>query len=395
MKHWPIKKLGEIAQVTAGDPAPQRPEDFSGNGTPFVRMQDVGRFGQTTCLVETKDRLSPSASTRLKRFPAGSILVPKSGASIRLNHRAILGIEAHVVSHLAVIVPLSTLNTRFVYYWLCGIDLSGVAHYADLPSMKTSDLAKLEIPVPPLAEQERIVKLLDEADELRKLRAQADRRTADLIPALFHEIFDNHGDFPTTTVADISEQRDGSIRTGPFGSDLRHSEFVEEGIPVLGIDNVVENEFRWTKSRCLTPAKFEEMRRFVVFPGDVLVTIMGTVGRSVVAPADLPVCISTKHLCTVTVNRKRVEPRYLWALFLFDESVRRQTRTVGKGAIMEGWNSTIIKRLIIRIPPLPLQKEFAQRVVEIREMEAEQVVSCSRLDALFQSLLHRAFEGEL
>ena len=45
------------------------------------------------------------------------------------------------------------------------------------------------MPVPPLAEQERIVKLLDEADELRKLRAQADRRTADLIPALFHEMF--------------------------------------------------------------------------------------------------------------------------------------------------------------------------------------------------------------
>ena len=50
-------------------------------------------------------------------------------------------------------------------------------------------MPSIDIPVPPLAEQERIVKLLDEADELRKLRAQADRRTADLIPALFHEMF--------------------------------------------------------------------------------------------------------------------------------------------------------------------------------------------------------------
>lgn len=182
MKHWPTKTLGEVAQVTAGDPAPQRTEDFAEDGVPFVRMQDVGRFGQTTCLAETKDRLSPSASARLKRFPAGSILVPKSGASIRLNHRAILGIEAHVVSHLAIVVPRTLLNTRFAYYWLCATDLSSVAHQADLPSMKTSDLARLSLPVPPLAEQERMVKLLDEADELRKLRAQADRRTADLIP---------------------------------------------------------------------------------------------------------------------------------------------------------------------------------------------------------------------
>ncbi|SRR6266446_2143750 len=93
MTQWPAKTLGEVAQVSAGDPAPQRLEDFSEDGVPFVRMQDVGRFGQTTCLVEIKDRLSASASKKIKRFPAGSILVPKSGASIRLNHRAILGVE--------------------------------------------------------------------------------------------------------------------------------------------------------------------------------------------------------------------------------------------------------------------------------------------------------------
>ena len=251
------------------------------------------------------------------------------------------------------------------------------------------------IPVPPLAEQERIVALLDEADELRKLRAQADRRTAELIPALFHEMFNDQSEFATTAIAELAMQREGSIRTGPFGSDLRHSEFVEEGIPVLGIDNVVENEFRWTKLRCVTPAKFEKMRRFVVFPGDVLITIMGTVGRCVVAPADLPLCVSTKHLCTITVDRSKADPRYLWGALLFDETVRRQTRAVGKGAIMEGWNSTIIKRLTVRVPPLPLQREFAQRVTGIRSLEAEQATSRQRLHDLFQSMLHRAFEGEL
>src|SRR5437016_2040043 len=105
MTRWSTKPLGEVAQVTAGDPAPQRSEDFSDDGVPFVRMQDVGRFGQTTRLTDTRERRSGSASSKLKRFPAGSILVPKSGASIRLNHRAILGVEAHVVSHLAVILP--------------------------------------------------------------------------------------------------------------------------------------------------------------------------------------------------------------------------------------------------------------------------------------------------
>jgi type I restriction enzyme S subunit len=182
---------------------------------------------------------------------------------------------------------------------------------------------------------------------------------------------------------------------GPFGSDLRHSEFVEEGIPVLGIDNVVENEFRWTKPRCITSTKFEGMRRFIVFPNDVLVTIMGTVGHSVIAPADLPLCISTKHLCVIGLDRARIEPRYLWSSLLFDENIRRQTQSVTNGAIMEGWNSTIIKRLKVHVPPLARQKEFAHRVTEIRELETAQVASRGRLDDLFQSMLHRAFNGEL
>ena len=181
---WKTKRLDDIAVVKAGDPAPQQADDFAPDGFPFVRMQDVGRFGRTTALIETKDRLSSTASSRLNRFPAGSILVPKSGASIRLNHRAILGMEAHVVSHLAVIQTRPELNNKFAYYWLCSVDLSRVAHDADLPSIKTSELQRLQVPLPPLADQERIVGLLDAAEELRKLRAQADRRTAGLITAI-------------------------------------------------------------------------------------------------------------------------------------------------------------------------------------------------------------------
>ena len=67
-------------------------------------------------------------------------------------------------------------------------------------------LEHFQIPVPPLAEQERIVKLLDEADELRKLRAQADRRTADLIPSLFHEMFGDPN----------ANQRAGHVKPGTF-----------------------------------------------------------------------------------------------------------------------------------------------------------------------------------
>jgi hypothetical protein len=62
---------------------------------------------------------------------------------------------------------------------------------------------------------------------------------------------------------------------------------------------------------------------------------------------------------------------------------------------MEGWNSTVIKGLTARVPSLLLQREFAQPVTEVREMEAAQAATRPSLEALFQSMLHRAFNGEL
>ena len=302
----------------------------------------------------------------------------------------------------AVVKDRSILSAKFLARYLMSTKdrlivplMTGAANM----SISLDRLASVPVDFPLLTEQERIVKLLDESDELRKLRAQADRRTAELIPALFNEMFCDRSSKPsmwsTSSIEELAYPRGGSIRTGPFGSDLRHSEFIEEGVPVLGIDNVVENKFRWTTSRCISEAKFREMKRFIVFPGDLLVTIMGTVGRSCVAPNDLPVCISTKHLCTITLDPAKVDSHYVWGSLLFDATLRQQTRTVSSGAIMEGWNSTIIKKLQLKIPPLSLQKEFGARVAEVRAIEAELATSRRRLDDLFQSMLHRAFNGDL
>jgi len=387
MKHWPTELLGEVATCLDSHRIPVKKGDRQ------KRLGSVPYYGANG-QVGWIDEAIFDEPLLLVAEDGGHFEEPERGVAYTVRGPSWVNNHAHALRPDESKVLLEFLGYHFRHF-----DFQPYITGTTRAKLTQRDLMRVEVPVPPLAEQERIVNLLDEADELRKLRAQADRRTTDLIPALFHKMFglDAPGSdaWQIATVAELAATHEGAIRTGPFGSDLRHSEFVEEGIPVLGIDNVVENEFRWTKSRCIPEAKFKEMKRFVVFPGDVLVTIMGTVGRCSVAPEELPVCISTKHLCTVTLDPEKAHPRFIWGAFLHDASVKQQTRLVGKGAIMEGWNSTIIKRLRLRVPPLPLQREFAARVSDIRAMQAEQATSRCRLNDLFHSMLHRAFQGEL
>ena len=144
-------------------------------------------------------------------------------------------------------------------------------------------LGRFPIPVPPLAEQERIVKLLDEADELRKLRAQADRRTADLIPALFHEMFgdpEHNRSWPVKPLAELSA-RSHLLRTGTCTTrrpipttECPYVEFMTSSNTVYDVQSFTGQD---TTRQNIT----EQYRRSVLFgPEDILVIIRGTVGTT-------------------------------------------------------------------------------------------------------------------
>ena len=95
-------------------------------------------------------------------------------------------------------------------------------------------------------------------------------------------------------------------------------------------------------------------------PGDVIITIMGTVGISAVIPDDMPKAINTKHLACLTPNIKLVDSYFLTNAFQIHPVIRGQLKRQCKGAIMDGLNLTIIKGLKFKLPPLGLQKEFVQ-----------------------------------
>lgn len=383
-------KLGDVCEVLSGYAWTAAKFNTDKIGMPVIRIQNVASVMDCDFVYwdEGYD----------ERFVirTGDIVLTLSG-SFRVESWK--GPDALLNQRIVKLTPSSKLDQR----WFLNVlqtrlsEIGNLGRHALVNNVSISDIKNLDIPAPPLPEQRRIAAILDQADALRAKRREALVQLDRLTQSIFIEMFGpaKSKDWPVTTIENVVAQKLGGIRTGPFGSQLLHSEFVASGIAVLGIDNAVANEFRWGERRYITEEKYHQLKRYKVAPGDVLITIMGTCGRCAVVPDDIPVAINTKHLCCISLNQEVCLPKFLHAYFLQHPIAREYLARTAKGAIMAGLNMGLIKAMPLVLPPLELQHSFVSRGQAIERQKALSVAALAELDALFSSIQYRAFRGEL
>jgi type I restriction enzyme S subunit len=262
-----------------------------------------------------------------------------------------------------------------------------------------SHLKKIILPVPPIPDQLHIANLLTKAEKLISQRKESIRLLDEFLKSTFLEMYYKNPETDTwneVRFEELAEKKKGSMRTGPFGSSLLHGEFTETGdVKVLGIDNVVTNRFDWKRSRCIKNEKYQELKRYTVYPNDVLISIMATLGRTAVVPKDIPLCINSKHLAAITLDKKIANPYFVAFAFHSHPLIVRQMSNNVKGAIMDGLNLTIIRRIKLRLPPIELQNKFGETFEKTEALKIQYQQSLRELENLYGSLSQRAFRGEL
>lgn len=287
------------------------------------------------------------------------------------------------------------VDIKFLFYTLNYRGFDDIISGSAQPQITGQGLSKIKIPLPDLQTQKHIASILDKADALRQQNRQLLAHYDALLQSTFIEMFGKFNsqfhDWKTLTIEDIADTKKGSMRTGPFGSDLLHSEFVDSGVFVLGIDNVVNNTFEWDKLRYITLEKYEKLQRYTVKSGDLLISIMATVGRVAIVPEDMPLAINSKHLAAITLNKKIAEPIFIAYNLHSNPDVIRQINSGGRGAIMTGLNLGLIRKIEIKIPPLILQQQFVKIVQQIEIQKEQAKSSLAESEALFQGLLSTYF----
>lgn len=395
MKRWQTKPLEEIAELFGGStPSRSNPEYWDGD-IYWVTPTDLPMPNEGISTVQT----SKEKITQLGLDHSSATLVPRDtvlfSSRATIGKVAIAGMPLSTNQGFANLIPNSQVTSRFLAYalWFHREDIARLSGSTTFKEVSRSTLRKFHIPVPPLFEQERIVTLLDEVDKLRKLRAEADRRSSTFIPALFNEMFgdpeNSQFGWPICTAGELMESCE-------YGTSQKAND-EGRGVVVLRMSNVkISGELDIEKLKTVELSK-GELAKQQLQAGDVLFNRTNSrelVGKTGMWDGRME-AVAASYFIRIRFRSNIEHPQH-FTTFMNLPQMKNRLAQLARGSIGQAnINSKELQAIKIPVPPLTLQNEFAARVTDARKLHVEQELSGQHIENLFQSIMNDAFNGIL
>jgi type I restriction enzyme, S subunit len=171
------------------------------------------------------------------------------------------------------------------------------------------------------------------------------------------------------TTIEAAKNSEAGIKIGPFGSALKKELLVKQGFKVYGQENVFDKDAE-IGDRFITQEHFRKLRSCELIPGDFIISMMGTIGQSMILPRNIQPGIMDSHLLRIRLDEAKVFPNYFEHIFSSSISLN-QVKKLSVGGIMDGLSSKIVKRVQYPFPPtLTEQKAIAEALSDVDELIA-------------------------
>ena len=382
--NWPTSKLRDLADVRVSNVdkksyAAERP-------IRLCNYMDVYANDYLTSALIDFMRATASPS-EIERFAlhAGDVVITKDSETpddIGVPAVMVEDIDGLVCGyHLALIRPKASVHPTFLAKQLASAQT--IRYFAAHATGSTrfgltiGTIEKLDVPNPPIAEQSKIAEVHSTVDraieQTEALIAKQQRIKIGLMQDLLTRGIDEHGDLRSEQTHKFKDSPLGRIpvewevrdlqsllanvsspmRSGPFGSALLKEELVDSGVPLLGIDNVLPERFVPDFKRFVSPKKAVQLHRFRVRPRDLMITIMGTVGRCCVVPENIGEALSSKHVWTLSLNQDLYSPFLACLQINHSPWVHEHFARDQQGGIMASIRSETLRTTRLPTPPPP------------------------------------------
>jgi type I restriction enzyme S subunit len=389
MKNWQETTLGEITDIIAGQSPESKYYNKEQKGLPFYQGKKeftekfIGPpFIWTTVI--TKEAFKNDILLSV-RAPVGPINYATEKCCIGRG--------------LAAIRVKNNITREFIFYYLLSIQKNISGHDGVVfPSINRDEICSLKLKIPiHLSEQKRIVKILDKAfEDIEKIKENAKQNlqnSNNLFQSYLNKIFtENTEKFDKVALGKICK-----FVRGPFGGSLKKSIFVDKGYAVYEQQHAIYNQFDDLRY-FISKEKFDEMKRFEVKSGDLIISCSGTMGKIAIVPQDIKRGIINQALLKLTVSNK-IDNVFL-KLWLESPIFQKTLSNYSKGVAIKNLVSvSILKEITINLPRLSIQKQIVKKLDMLQEktkrLEAIYNKKLQLAEELKQSILHKAFNGDL
>jgi type I restriction enzyme S subunit len=394
-EEWEVVRLGEVAEISSGGSAPQGKEYFGGKN-PFIRVQHVDNDNYT---IKGCDYITDEAvrKYKLKLFPKGTIIFPKSGASIYSEKRAKLPFDAYIVSHLMAVISRSPLLLQdYLFFNLISKKLS--KNKADnYPTLNISEVSQIPIPLPPLEEQKAIAGILSTVQSAIEKTEKVINALKNLKKSMMKHLF---------TYGPVAEEKAEKVelKETEIGLIPKHWEVMRLGeVAEIIMGQSPPGETYNTQGVGMpflqgkaefgkvypSPVKYTTNPLKIGKTGSVLISVRAPVGDVNIANMDY--CIG-RGLASISFKNGYGYNEYLFYCLQFLKPLLEKE---GYGSTFKAINKEVLTKFQIPLPPLEEQQKIAQILQSIDQRIEKEEKYKNALQNLFKSLLHNLMTGKI
>lgn len=285
--------------------------------------------------------------------------------------------------NVKILEPVSRLDAKFLYRFLEQLQIESRGYADHFPEVR-----RCSIPVPSLVEQRRIAAILDQADALRAKRrealAQLDSLTHSIFTEMFGDLVVNPKGFAVSLLGKLCDVRDGTHDSPKYVSD---------GYPLVTSKNLSEGRVDLTDVNLISKFDYDAInKRSKVDRGDLLMPMIGTIGNPVLIEQEPAYAV--KNVAIVKFPPGSPSNIFIRAVLsgsYFDHIALRKNR----GGTQKFLSLGDLRSIPVPLPPPSMQQAFATRIHAVESLRDTHRAALVESDALFASLQHRAFAGQL
>jgi type I restriction enzyme S subunit len=423
-EHWEITKLKYICSESAVYGLNESAENYVEEGVRFIRTTDIDNKGNLDNSMGGV--FLPEEKVKGYILKTGDLLVSRSGSlGTSLYFDEDKYGKCSYAGYLVKFRANSKNCPKFLFYYsksnIFYIQIQLALVSSTISNFNGNKYANMILPLPSYYEQKAISNFLDQktaviddliADKEKLIELLQEKRQAIITEAVTKGLNPNVrmkdsgiewiGEIPEhwsiTKMKYLLSPKKYSIKAGPFGSQLKNDDMVSGDVKVYNQKTVLDNDFK-SGDYYIENYKYEELRAFEVFSGDLLVTTRGTIGKTAIVPKDAEKGILHPCLIKITLNPDKVLNEYINVVFNNTKIVTNQIMLESNATTIDVIYTDTLKNLVLPIPPLEEQKSIID-FVDAKIGEIDGLISSinnqiQKLKEYRQSLISEAVTGKI